>query len=218
MLAQHLPQGGLQQVGGGVVAGHGGAVVLVHREAQGIAGVEGAALHGDGVKVLAGGGLGAVLHQGGDPLAGDGAPVPHLSAALGVEGGGVEDEGGLLAGGDAVSQLAARDDAGQAGHRVQLFIAHKRGAGQVQLGGDVLRPGDGVHLLPGGAGPLALLLHQLVEGRFVQADLPLGHDLPHQVDGEAEGVVELECLVPGEDGLAGLDLLGADMVEHGRCV
>ena len=48
-------------------------------------------------------------------------------------------------------------------------------------------------------GALPLLLHELLEALLVGLHALLFQDFPCQVDGEAEGVVEAEGLVAGQD-------------------
>ena len=57
MVAQHLAQSSLQQVGSGMVAGNGHAVLLVHAGGQMVAHLDDAALQRAGVDVVALGGL-----------------------------------------------------------------------------------------------------------------------------------------------------------------
>ena len=53
MVAQHLPQGSLQQVGGGVVAGDGPAVLVVHLGGQHVAHTDQAVFQHAGVDEVA---------------------------------------------------------------------------------------------------------------------------------------------------------------------
>ena len=64
------------------------------------------------------------------------------------------------------------------------------------------------------AGPLALLLHQLLESLVVDAEPALGDQLAGQVVGEAVGVVELEGVLGGDPRGAGGERVGDQPVEE----
>ena len=90
-----------------------------------------------------------------------------------------------------------------------VFIAHKRRLGHVLA---ELHPGPAqvAQGLPGLPGPLALLVHLLVEFFLVQAHPLLLDHLDGQVDGEAIRVIELEGVGPGEGCLP----LGLVLLQH----
>ena len=117
----------------------------------------------------------------------DPAAVGDLTAALGVE-----RRLGELDGHAPVGQLAAGADHGE---DLEPLVADERHgeAGVVAL--ELLElAGTGVEgARPlGGAGALALLLHEVLEALLVDAHVPLRGDLAGEVEGEAVGVVELE--------------------------
>ena len=114
------------------------------------------------------------------------AGVGDLAAALGVEGALLELDQGAA--------VVAPATAASAGRRAQRLVAdepvggrrrRRRRAPLVAVLGAVRGGGAG-------AGPLALLLHQLLEAAVVDREALLGEQLLGQVVGEAVGVVELE--------------------------
>ncbi len=113
------------------------------------------------------------------------AGVGNLAAALGVEGALLElDQGATV----------LRRDRGEAGGGAQRLVADEPGRGGAG--------GEGDHLLVAvlgavggggtGAGPLALLLHQLLEAGVVDRQALVSQQLLRQVVGEAIGVVQFE--------------------------
>ena len=50
----------------------------------------------------------------------------------------------------------------------------------------------------GGAGAFLLLLHELFKTRHVHREATLGAEEFREIDGKAEGVVELKCVIAGE--------------------
>ena len=219
MVAQHLPQGRLQQVGGGVVAGDGPAVFLVHLGGQGVAHADIAAFQHAGVDKVALGGLFHIQHAEGAVIAGQDAVVSHLAAHLGVEGGLVQDDKdaflGLVVGGDAVGQgLLVRQGHHHTGVG-QGVVAGKDGGGGVQRAEQVGAPARDVLLQPLGARTLLLLGHLSVEAFLVHFQALLGRDLAGQVQGEAEGVVQLKDIQAAQHVLVGLfhgvDQVGQDV-------
>ena len=196
MVAQHLPQGRLQQVGGGVVAGDGPAVFPVHLGGQGVAHPDKAIFQHAGVDEIALGGLFHIQHTQGAVVAGQDAVVGGLAAHLGVEGGLVQDDEdallGLVVGGDAVGQgLLVRQGHHHAGVG-QGVVAGKDGGSGGQLAEQVGAPARDVLFQPLGPGALLLLGHLGVEALLVHLQALLGRDLAGQVQGEAEGVVQLK--------------------------
>ena len=116
------------------------------------------------------------------------AGVAGLSAHFGVEDGLV---------GDDEKRVFLRVDFEDGGFDGIGFEAGELGDG---FGGDVEGADDGG--FTGGAGAFLLLLHELFKTRHVQFKTTLGAEEFCEVDGEAKGVVELECVVSGE-GLRG---------------
>ncbi len=140
----------------------------------------------------------------------DGAVVGHLAAHLGVEGGLVQHHDGLHAGHDLLGLLVLHHQSHYLGVvNGGMVIAHKLGLGHV-LAELHAGPAQIAQSLPGLPGPLALLLHLLVELILVQGHALLLHHLQGQVDGEAVGVIELEGVGAGE----GLLPLGLVALQH----
>ena len=86
MVAQHFTQRCLQQMGGGVVAGNGHAVFLIHLSGQVVAHLHDTALQHAGVDVVALGGLLHIQHAQAAVGAVQHAVVRSLTAHLSVEG------------------------------------------------------------------------------------------------------------------------------------
>ena len=188
VVPQDLAQGGLEQVGGGVVAHDGPAALAVHLGGDLVPQVQGAAFHHSPVQVdpLV---LGGVDHVHRDAFRLQRAVVSHLAAAFPVEGGGVQHHRDFRALSGALHPLAVLDDGHHFGLSLQLAVAGEDGLRQARGGGALALPGVGAGVLPGAAGPLPLLLHQLAEALLVHGHPPLGENLLGQVQGEAVGVV-----------------------------
>ena len=231
VVAQHLVEHGVQQMGGGVGPHDGFAALDINGGRDGAAHLQHALGQLAGVHILA---ALVLLHVGdleGDAVGGDDAVVGHLAAHLGVEGGLVQHHDGLHAGHELLGLLVLHHQ----GHHLGavnggVVIAHKLGLGHV-LAELHAGPAQIAQGLPGLPGALALLVHLIVELRLVQLHALLLHHLQGQVDGEAVGVIQLKGvgagegalplgLVPGEhvakdlqaavDGLGEVLLLGAD--------
>ena len=144
------------------------------------------------------------------PLGGEHAVVAHLAAHLGVEGGLVQHHDALHAGHQLLGLLVLHHQGHHAGAvDGGVVVAHKLGLGHV-LAELHAGPAQVAQGLPGLAGPLLLLLHQLLEALLVHGHALLGHHLHGQVDGEAVGVVQLEGVGAGEDLLP----LGLVLLQH----
>ena len=212
MVAQHLHQRRIQQMGGAVGAADSGAAVGVdgcrHTVAHGHAAAEQlAVVHELAALVL--------LHIADHELhavAGDHAVVGHLTAHFGVEGGRVQHQDGLHTGHDLVHQLALGHDTQhlRAVYRVAV-IAHEL-CGRHVLAELHAGPAQIAQRLAGFAGTLLLLGHQGLEGVLVHSHALLGGHLGRQVDGEAEGIVQLEGVSAGEHRLALLLVGGQHLV------
>ena len=203
--AEHLPQRGVQQVGGRVVAPRGVAQFLVHRGAHGVVRPERALLDDDLVQAGAiGGHAHQPLHPGPGARGGDDrAGVRHLAARLDVERRPVEREVPGLALPQLVGRLPLPVE--QRDHREAVeprrpVALELVGAAAEPLGrgleGAVARRGEAEPV----AGPRLLLLslHGALEAGAVEGDLAvLGHVLD-EVAGDAEGVVETKRLVARE--------------------
>ena len=212
MVAQHLHQRRVQQMGGAVGAADGGAAVGVdgrrHTVAHGHAAAEQlAVVHELAALVL--------LHIADHELhavAGDHAVVGHLTAHFGVEGGLVQHQDGLHTGHDLVHQLALGHDTQhlRAVYRVAV-IAHEL-CGRHVLAELHAGPAQVAQRLAGFAGTLLLLGHQGLEGILVHSHALLGGHLGRQVDGEAERIVQLKGVSAGEHRLALLLVGGQHLV------
>ena len=196
MVAQHLTQGSLQQVGSGVVAGNGHAVALVHLCGQHIAHLHNAAFQHAGVDVVALGGLFHVQHAQAALGTVQHAVVGSLTAHLGVEGGLIQHHQHtvlcFLVGGNGIGQglfIAQRHNSALVGQGV---VAGKDGGLGFQCAEQILAPAGDVLLQTLGAGALLLLLHLCVEAVLVDLQTLLGGDLLGQIQREAEGIVQLE--------------------------
>ncbi len=204
VLAEHLAQRPVQDVGAGVVATDGVAALDVDGGGGLLAGLD-RALDDPGVVAMeAGEPVGGVVDHGGAGVGADDAGVAHLAAALGVERRAVEEDRHLVA--------FAGDDGEHGGLGLHLLAADELGGAVVVE--DLLEAravGVDVALLARLLGAGALLLHQLVEGGEVDADPALGRHLLGDLDREAEGVVELEGDVAGHLGR----VLGEGLLEQG---
>ena len=196
MVAQHLTQGSLQQVGSGVVAGNGHAVALVHLCGQHIAHLHNAAFQHAGVDVVALGGLFHVQHAQAALGAVQHAVVCSLTAHLSVEGGLIQHHQHavlcFLVGGNGIGQglfIAQCHNGALVG---QSVVAGKDGGLGFQCAEQILAPAGDVLLQTLGAGALLLLLHLCVEAVLVDLQTLLGGDLLGQIQREAEGIVQLE--------------------------
>ena len=215
VVAQHLPQHRVQQVGGGVGAHDGLAAGHVDGGGHGVAQLEHAAGHLAVVHILA---ALVLLHVGDLEHAavggGEHALVAHLAAHLGVEGGLVQHHNALYAGHQLLGLLVLHHQGHHAGAvDGGVVVAHKLGLGHV-LAELHAGPAQVAQSLPGLPGPLALLLHQLVERLLVQGHALLLHHLQGQVHGEAVGVVQFEGVLAGEHLLPLLLVLGEHVVEN----
>ena len=153
----------------------------------------------DVMAVQAGQGVGGVDHPDLAGVGGDPAGVADLAALLGVERASVEHDrvahhrqhGGLGL------DILAADELGRTEPVEHVLIA--------------VEALVVVDLASCGLGPLALLGHERVEAVDVDLDPPLRRDLLGDLEGEAEGVVELEGEVAGHR----LGFGGQGGLEHG---
>ena len=205
VVTQHRPQAGVQQVGGGVIAPDGlaplavdgGPGLLAHHQ---LAVDPGLVHHQAGQRVD------RVEHVGDAGLGHDGPGVTHLPAALGVEGGLVQEDLDHVALAVAIAVAAGRQHADHL--RRDLVVGsrppHERGrARRIEQ-----RPiGRGVARLLGRGGrpgPLALFGHGQVELRTGRLHDPgVAGQLLGQLDREAVGVVQGEGHVPLQHLVAG---------------
>src|SRR5690606_19688861 len=149
VLAQHLAQGPVEDVGAGVVAPDGVAPLAVDAGVGLLADLDRALPHPHDVLVQAGQRVDGVDHLGHAGGRDDDAGVAHLAAGLGVEGRAVEVD-------------AVADDADDGGLRLVLLAAGELGRAvlgqQLLLAGHLVAGGHAARLAVG-PGPPALLLH-----------------------------------------------------------
>ena len=221
VVAQHLHQRGIQQVGGAVGAADGGAADGIDGGGHGVAHLQRAlqklaVVHELAALVL----LDVIDAEQESAVAvgifnavavGNAAMVGGLTAHLGVERRLIQHHDGLHTGDDLVHQLTLGHDGQHVGVvDGVVVIAHELGGGHV-LAELHTGPAQIAQRLAGLTGTLLLLGHQSLEGLLVDGHALLGGHFGGQVDGEAEGVVQLEGVLTGEHGLA-LGLVGRQHV------
>ena len=153
-----------------------------------------------------------LLHVGDGEFGGfgvNGAMVGDLAAHFGVERSLVEDKNCIRAGRDRTLKLFVGDDGDD------LALGFHVGIADEGRGGDLLAefnagPAEVAERLARLACADLLLLHELLEGRFIDLHPLFGDHFVGQVDGEAVGVIELERVRAGEGRLA----LGLVALEH----
>ena len=208
MVAEHLLERSLEQVGGGVVEGGVGAAIRHHQVNQGTdrePALDQLALVED-----------QPLHRGhgffNDKTAarpGDLALVADLTAGFGVKGCLRAQDAQRLAGLGLVDQLSGRvDNALHRGHPAGGTVADELGlpalVGQFDQAG--LEVVD-IAALPGLARLLPLLVHGPGKAGLVKGDPLLDGDIADNVHRKTEGVVELENELAGDHRLVALGLL-----------
>ena len=201
VVAQGLPERGVQQVGRGVVGCDVASDLRVdaggHLHALG----ELAELDASDVDDRLAHALGVLDDELGVLAALDGAMVADLAAHLAVERGGVEDQHGLLVGGDRVDLGAVLVDPGDGGVGLQGVVAGElRHLGHL----DVLVVVDVEARVLLGVG--ALLGHLGIEAVHVKRVAAVADHVGGEVGREAVGVVELEHHVARDD-LGGAELV-----------
>ena len=200
MLAQDIPQGPLEQVGGAVGAGNGGPADRADGNRGLIAQLQAAGFQHAVVHNLAALVLLDVIHVKAPVGAFDAAVVRHLAAHLGVHGGLVKDDDGLRPGGDLLPKLAVGNDGKNLCLSDGAVITHEPGVRDI-LSKFNAGPAQIAQGLSGLAGADPLLLHELFELVLVNTHpLILAH-LDGQVDGETVGIIELEGVSAGEGAL-----------------
>ena len=201
VVAQHLFQGRIQQMGGAVCPADGLAALGVDGGVYGVTHMERALCQLPVVHEFAALILLHVRHGEQHARGADGAVVGHLAAHLRIEGRLVQHHHGVGPGGDLAPQLVLGHQSHHRGVELIVVIAHEL------RGRDVLAelhagPAQVAQGLPGLPGPLLLLLHQLPEALLVHGHALLGHHLRRQVDGEAKGVIQPEGVRTGKHLLA----------------
>ena len=207
MIAQHVAQGLLQQMGGAVGTADGGAAGLVVDGGDRVAQLQ---VPGEELAVVHE--LAALVFQDVVDLEtgladAQRAVVTHLAAHLGVENGLVQYDDGLGPGGDLLPELAVGHDGQDLRLAGGIVIAHKFGLGHVLAELDA-GPAQIAQGLAGLAGAHTLLLHELLEAGLVHTHALVGTHLHGQIHGEAVGVIELEGVGAGEGALPFRLMLG----------
>ena len=205
MLAQNLAQSLLQQVGSRVVAADSGAALLVHRGSEFILNMDGAVQQLAGMDKVALRGLFDLRDLQLGITADKVAVVCDLTAHLGIERGLVQyDKHALLdlagfIGGNGVHKLLAIGQCQHLGLLAQRLIAVKAGRLCRQLAEQVGAPTGNILCQTLGAGALTLLGHLNMEGCLIDCKAGLRSNLTGQIEGEAEGVIQLEGLNAGQN-------------------
>ena len=205
MGSEHLAQRGVEQMGRRVMAAGGGAQLGVDdgdelfADGDGLARsdlVRADALHGRVHAFDFGDDHGAV--GGVEP-----AFVANLAAALGVEGSVVEDEFGRFSGAEFAARLGRSTTMARTSQfgGLLLLVAFEDGLRQrgKDRGCGLLRAA-----LPTGAGGGALLFHGGVEAGLIEVNALIAGGIGHEVERQAEGVVELEGFVSGQQVVLGV--------------
>ena len=220
MRTQHLAQGGLQEMGAGMVAHGVEADAFGHFEADFLIGMDNAfghfhLHHDEGGHGLDGVGDFQLAFGGGDE-----AGVAHLAAASAVERRLEGDDKALVAHVQHVHGQGVFVEQGHdAGIGLEEVIAHEFGLHAffeqaLEAAGKVLFTGT----LPRGAGAFALGLHMFEEAFLVHGEAALVGHVGNDVEREAEGVVEAEGHFTGDDSLAFGGKGGELAVEHGEAL
>ncbi|MNF43853.1 hypothetical protein D3C84_249540 [compost metagenome] len=192
VLAEHLAQRGVQQVGGRVVERGGAAHRGIDLGFHGLADAQAACADHAVVQVGATG-LGGIAHVEAHATGiAQVAAVTDLAAGFGVERGAVEDHHALLAFLQLLDRRAGLEQGDDLALAEGVFVAGEQGIG-IDLDQAVVVQAEGA----GGAGAFALGLHLALEAVLVDGQLALAGDVAGQVDREAVGVVQLEHHVAG---------------------
>ena len=192
MVAEHLLQRRLKQMGGGVGARDSVAPLQVQLGGHLVIQGEAAGAHLAVMKVFAALGLLGVGDLK-DRLAARDAPVvAHLAAHLGVERGLVQDEDAALAGVDGAGELAVLQNRLNLARRAGLVVAEEAGGRPVDVAQVNVLPAEVAQGLARLSGALLLRLHLGGEGVFVHRHPLVGAHLHRQVNREAVGVIEAE--------------------------
>src|SRR3990172_1896581 len=219
VIPQHFVQCPVQQVGGGVVAHDVPPPRAVERGADAVADADlpprdAAAVDDDPLPHLL-----RVRHGDLAAAGADAAGVADLAAALRIEGRAVEDDLHLLAFPRLLHPLPAPQQGQHLGAGLGRLVA------QEGRGGYVTEDARGYGLRLSGeparrAGALALPRHRLLEPRLVHGEVLLARHVAGHLQGEAEGVVEAEDGLTGQDGAAALpqfrDRLVQTLQPHGE--
>ena len=179
----------------GVVAHDGLAAHIVDVGGHGVAHRKGTVHHGAEVDIHSVGFFSIVDVQQ-LALGVDGTVVAHLSAAFTVEGSAVQNHGAVALG-DALHRLVVHQNGDDLGVAAPVGVAGELGLRQIsQQSPRGFAPAADVGA--GFPGTDFLILHQSLEGLLVDLQMIFLGDFPGQIDGEAEGIVQLEYVLAGD--------------------
>ena len=191
--AQHVTQGGVQQVGGGMVEHDRGAARGVDPSGQPVADRERTDAQGADVAVELAAEFERVAHIERAAAARQLTRVAHLAAALGVERGARQKHDRFLA---RLDPRQRTPFAQQPDHfqilRVHAVVAEE--GARRQLRSQLGRHGGGVAKLARGTRGLALVRHRGLEAVHVHGHAALAGDVRGQVDRKTVGVIQTESV------------------------
>ncbi|MBP1773967.1 MAG: hypothetical protein H6P99_3130 [Holophagaceae bacterium] len=206
--AEHLAQGGVEQVGGRVVGPHAAAADGVDQ------GVDRGVLHQraghlDLVEMPLLGRRGAVQHFRVAALETQLARVTHLAAGLGVEGRAVQQHVAFAA--ELLDALVLRiEERHHVSLALEVVVAREAGGGEIRQHRQVASEAQ-VMGLHGRPGPSPLGGQFLLEARQVGGDAAFPAPVLHQVHRESIGVVQAEDVAAGQG--AGRDVAGLEELQ-----
>ena len=186
VIAQHLTQRGVQQVGRGVVQRGGLAHAGLGFGLDAGADTQAALGHHTVVQEGAAG-LGGVAHVETHASTFQVAAVADLATGLSVERGLIQHHHALFAFGEAVDRSTGLEQGNDLAAAAGAFVTEEAGVA-INLDQGVVVHAEGA----GGTGALTLRFHFTLEALFVHRQLALAGDVGSQVDREAVGVVQLE--------------------------
>ena len=201
MVAEHLDERRLEQVRCAVCAADGLAALGINADGDSVAELDLSALDKAVVHELAALVLLDVIHSDAGAFGTDEAVVRDLTAHLGVHGCLIENDYDLLARLCAAAQLLVRDDCEDLRITLVVFVADKLRLRDLFAEVDSC-PAEVAQRLSRLSRANALFFHECLEARLVNAHALILAHLDGEVNGEAVGVVELECIAAGKDRLA----------------
>ena len=194
MFAQHLTQGGVQQVRGRVVQGRGVTHIGIHLGINGFTHFQ-AARSNHTVMQEGTAGLGGVAHIKARSASLQVTAIANLTARFGIERGLVENHHALVAFVQAGNRLPFFVQSNHLGRSLGSVVTNKLGR-HVDLDQGVVVQAKGA----GRTSTYTLGFHLALEAFFVHGQVTLAGDIGGQVHREAVGVVELEHYVTRHHG------------------
>ncbi len=193
MVAKHLAQSLVQQVGGRMIGANRGAAGVIHFKFERHPVPDFALLDDDVMDEQVADLLGGVFDANPRRDSVQYAGIADLAAGFGIEGGLIENQETLFAGLERIDLDAVAQQGDDDAFGVLGVIAEEFGRPDLVLDREPDRFGRGfAGAGPGLAGLGALTRHRGVESVLVHADFPGAQRLLGQVEREAKGVVELE--------------------------